>query len=114
MENTYIYWTENRKRNGKSYDSWNNYHPKWKELALMANFNQVWGEENIENVGTIGWTRSYHILKFGKINKNTLMTEEKYEKALDPLSGSYLFKIVVSHILHSSLRTSMLGNVLNL
>ena len=83
MENTYKNWTEIRKKNGKSYDSWDNYHPNWKELALMSNFNMVWGEENIDNVGTIGWTRSYHVLKFGKINKNTLMTEEKYVQALE-------------------------------
>ena len=82
MENTYKYWTENRKRNGKSYDSWNNYHPNWKALAIISNFNKVWGEENIDNVATIGWTNSYSVLKFGKINKDTLMTEEKYEKAL--------------------------------
>lgn len=83
MENTYKFWTEKRKSEGKSYDRWDKYHSNWKELAKKGNFNLVWGEENIDDTATIGWTRSFYILKFGKINKNTLMTEEQYVQALE-------------------------------
>jgi len=39
---------------------------------------------------------------------------EKYEKAFDPLFGSYLASMVVNHTLQSSLNSSIFGKVVNL
>ena len=76
------------KTNGELYDSWDNYHPIWKALAIMSNFNKVWGEENIDNVATIGWTNSYSVLKFGKIRYQTEKNAQQIERNLKDMSSS--------------------------
>lgn len=69
---SYKQWTDRRKSNGKSYDSWNF---TWKTLADIAGVI-------VDDVPSVPWTRSFHIL-FGEINKNTFMTEKQYVQALE-------------------------------